>query len=126
MIGGSAVTCPNLTSGQDFQCSGRTITVRPSRAGKWSPSEWSLLSGTLFTIFEDIETLVGKRLYVDYLALFYSAIATAEHKMQGAIDTLVENANNLGSNCTRSARLFAFVNTEMIDDLLSVRIHYVF
>ena len=60
-------------------------------------------SGTLITIaingiFEDIETLLGKCLHIDDLALFYSAEATGMiwHKLQGAIDTLLENANNIG------------------------------
>ena len=63
----------------------------------------SPLNGTRFTIaingiFEGIETLVGKFLYADDLALFYSVKATAivKDKMQSAIDALVENANNIG------------------------------
>ena len=41
-------------------------------------------------IFEGTETLVGKCLYVNDLALSYSAKATTTI-MQGAVDTLVEN-----------------------------------
>ena len=49
-------------------------------------------------IFEVIETSVGKCLYVDDLAVFYSVKATAmiKLKMQGSVGTLVENANRTG------------------------------
>ena len=60
------------------------------------------LGSTLFPIaingiFEGVGTSVWKWWYVDDLALFYSTKATAMIKceMQGTIDTLFENANNI-------------------------------
>ena len=49
-------------------------------------------------IFKGRETSAEKCLYVNDLALFYSARATAiiEYKMQGTIDTPVENPNSIG------------------------------
>ena len=44
------------------------------------------------------ETLAGKCLYADDLAMFYSAKATEiiKRKIQGGLDTLVKIANSIG------------------------------
>ena len=63
----------------------------------------SPLSRMLFTIavngiFEGIEASVGKRLFVDDIVQFYLVKVTVmiRCKMQGTIDMLAENANNVG------------------------------
>ena len=48
----------------------------------------------IFGIFEIIETSIRKCLYVDDLTLLYSPRATG--MMQGPVDALIKNANNIG------------------------------
>ncbi|KAK7867868.1 hypothetical protein R5R35_008617 [Gryllus longicercus] len=67
----------------------------------------SPLSGTLFIIainrmFDGIEASIGKCMYVDDIAIFYSAksLGMVKFKMQNAINKLVQNAKNIGFSFT--------------------------
>ena len=105
MIDGAEVTYQNLS----LAFSGTEISVFGFGSRYWSHTRWKMdtigisFERTLFTkvingISEGTGTLIGKCLYVNDLALFYSAKATAviKRKIQVAIDMLVENVNSIG------------------------------
>ena len=103
MIGGSQVTCwtyLQLSQGQNFTCSGRSTTIGPTRAAKWSTAGFSIERHAVTTVinevFEGIETPVVKYLYDDDFVPLYLSKATTmiKSKIQGAIDTLEENTNS--------------------------------
>lgn len=91
------VICPNLSpafSGTGLSTQHKLKNGIP----QGSPLSSMLSTITISGIFVGIETSVVKYLCVDYLALFYSAksMGMIKRKVQGTIDTLIENANSTG------------------------------